>query len=85
MWSRLNQSRTLGKRFEQFCQLIGWAEQGKTFIFYHPKMVAIDMKTWEKIQRTLNPPKKTIVYYDEYDFITPEKEAELKKWLGKLK
>jgi hypothetical protein len=77
----------IGKNFEQFRQLIQWAIEGKTFIFFHPKMVCIDMKTWDELQSKLTP--KLIITYDEYDNLTPERMEELekitKKWLTRIK
>lgn len=76
-----NKLRRLGQTFERFKQCMQWASEGKTFIYYHPDFVAIDMKSWEAIDKKLHPPKRIITYYDEYDDITPEKEVELRKWL----
>lgn len=79
-WPRGNR---FGETFKRFMACMQWAKEGKTYIYYHPDFVAIDHKTWEKIQRKLNPPKETIkFYYDEYDTIDPEQEEKLKKWLS---
>ncbi len=71
-----------GKRYEQFLQLLEWARQGKTFIFHHSDMVAIDRKTWEEIQRKLSP-KLPVIYYDEFDDLDPKMLDEFGKRLDK--
>lgn len=72
-------SKRWHKTFESFMQCMGWAEEGKTFIYYHPKFVAIDMKTWNKLNKRKNLP--TINYYDEYQDWTPEMDKQLSKIL----
>jgi len=73
--------KAFGETFKRFMECLEWAKKGKTFIYYHPDFVAIDMKSWEAIDKKLHPSSKIITYYDEYDDITPEREAELRKWL----
>ena len=51
---------------------MNWAKQGKTFIFHHPNFVAIDRKTWDKINEKLHP--KPYVIFDEASEVTPEME-----------
>lgn len=70
-----------GETFKGFIACLKWAKEGKTFIYWHPDFVAIDMKSWEAIDKILHPSAKIITYYDESDNITPEKEAALKKLL----
>lgn len=83
MWGR-GGSHRFGETFRRFTQCLQWAKEGKTFIYMHPDMVVIDMKTWKKIQKKLNPPKEIIkFYYDEYDTITPENEKLLDDYFKK--
>lgn len=72
--------RSYGETFKRFAQCIKWAKQGKTFIYWHPDFVAIDMKTWEEIEQKLNP--RPIIYYDEYSEVTPENLAKIDKILS---
>lgn len=82
-WASQNRFRRAGQTFERFMQCLKWAEEGKTFIYWHPKFVAIDMKQWEQIQKKLNPPiKKSLMFYDEYEDLTPEREKELQKYFN---
>lgn len=73
--------RSIGKRFEQFQQLIKWAADGKTFIYMHPDMVAIDMKTWKQIQKKLSP-KPPITIDESNELSEPNEETE--NWLKEL-
>ena len=75
-------SRSIGKSFQQFQQMIMQSKQGKTFIWLSKDMVAVDRKTWDKIQSELQPKSniKSQIYHDEYSGITPE----LRKMLDKL-
>lgn len=75
--------RKFGKTFDNFMTCIRWAAEGKTFIFVDPKFVAIDMKTWDKIQHELHPPIERQVIYDECSDWTPETEARLKELFEK--
>lgn len=76
--------RRMGETFRRFQQCMMWAKKGKTFIYYHPDFVAIDQKTWAKLQKREQIPKT--VYYDEYQDWTPEMEARLNKYLaGRLR
>lgn len=64
-----------GKTYTQFLNCLKWAKKGKTFIFYHPDFVAMDHKTWIKLNKKTKPmtsqstsistPMPTI-YYDEF-------------------
>lgn len=66
-----------GKTWKAFTKCLQWAQQGKTFIYVHPKFVAIDTETWIKLNKK-NVDHK-IVYYDEYATMTPAMQAELDK------
>ena len=46
--------RDIGKTIKAFMQCLSWAEEGKTFIYVHPKFVAVDTKTWENLQNRTN-------------------------------
>lgn len=69
--------RYVGKTWKAFTKCLQWAQSGKTFIYVHPKFVAIDTETWLKLTKK-NVDHK-FVYYDEYATMTPEMRAELDK------
>jgi len=71
--------RSFGETFKRFTACVQWARAGKTFIYVHPDFVAIDNKTWSKIQNELHPPIERQIIYDECDEWTPETEALLKE------
>lgn len=74
--------RQAGETFKRFMACLQWAKEGKTFIYMHPDFVAIDQKTWKKIQDELQPPIKQQVIYDEYQDWTPEMEARFNKYMA---
>ena len=74
--------RNFNKTIEAFMKCVEWAQQGKTFIFVHPKFVAIDMKTWDKLKRERLP---SMTFYDEAGEISDEQLKEIDKILEKRK
>lgn len=76
----LRTPRRAGETFKRFMQCLAWAEEGKTFMYVHPKFVAIDMKSWNKLKREKRIPQS--VYYDEYADWTPEMSERLEKYLA---
>lgn len=69
--------RFVGKTWKAFTKCLQWAQQGKTFIYVHPKFVAIDTETWLKLNKQ-NVDHK-IVYFEEYQPWSKEMQAELDK------
>lgn len=69
--------RFVGKTWKAFTKCLQWAQQGKTFIYVHPRFVAIDTKTWLKLNKK-NVSHK-IVYFEEYQPWSAEMQAELEK------
>lgn len=76
------QVRSFGETFKRFMACLQWAREGKTFIYHHPDFIAIDRKTWDKIQAELRPPIEQQVIYDEYANWTPKMEARLNKYMA---
>lgn len=71
--------RQFQKTFDAFVGCMKLAKEGKTFIYYHPDFVAIDMKSWKKIDKILHVPKYVI--YDESGEWTEEQSKMLDKIL----
>lgn len=69
--------RMVGKTWKAFTKCLQWAQQGKTFIYVHPRFVAIDTQTWLKLNKDNIGHK--IVYFEEYQPWSKEMQAELEK------
>lgn len=82
-WIRLEKhpepisGRFVGKTWKAFTKCLQWAQQGKTFIYVHPKFVAIDTKTWLKLNKKEIDHK--MVFFEEYQPWSAEMQAELDK------
>lgn len=69
--------RFVGKTWKAFTKCLQWAQQGKTFIYVHPRFVAIDTKTWLKLNKKEIDHK--MVFFEEYQPWSKEMQAELDK------
>lgn len=69
--------RMVGKTWKAFTKCLQWAQQGKTFIYVHPRFVAIDTQTWLKLNK--KEVNHKIVYFEEYQPWSKEMQAELDK------
>lgn len=69
--------RMVGKTWKAFTKCLQWAQQGKTFIYVHPRFVAIDTKTWLKLNKKEIDHK--MVFFEEYQPWSKEMQAELDK------
>lgn len=75
-WWIQQHARNYQKTFHAFMQCMKTAEEGKTFVYMHPKFVAVDIKTWEKLQKKARP--KPVIYFDEWGDLPIDWEPTIK-------
>lgn len=74
-------SRPWNKTFDTFVTAMKLAKTGKTFIIVSSDFVAIDMRTWDKINAERRLP---YVFVDEGDLIDKGKLKEVENELKKM-
>jgi hypothetical protein len=75
---------SLRQQFRQFVEFMAICRGGGTILMMGRDFVAMDHRTWEKIQSWLHP-QAPIVHYDEYAQASPDDVAKIEDWVQKVR